>query len=82
MNHVSDDSYLVPLDVRSFYTNIPDKEWIEDAKQKLKNSRPSVNIKVILTFIPLILTLNNFVFSGTNYLQKKGCGMGTKCAPS
>ena len=30
----------------------------------------------------LILTLSNFVFNGINYLQKKGCAMGTKCAPS
>ena len=28
------------------------------------------------------MTLNNFVFNGINYLQKKGCAMGTKCAPS
>ena len=25
---------------------------------------------------------DNFVFNGINYLQKKGCTMGTKCAPS
>ena len=25
---------------------------------------------------------HNFVFNGINYLQKKGCTMGTKCAPS
>ena len=39
-------------------------------------------MKVILTFLKLILTLNNFVFNGINYLQEKGCAMGTKCAPS
>ena len=79
---LSDDSYLVSLDVRSLYTNIPHKEGIEAVKQKLKKSKPSINIKVILTFLKLILTLNNFVFNGINYLQKKGCTMGTKCAPS
>ena len=42
---------------------------------------PSISIKVIFTFSILILTLNNFVFNGINYLQKKGCAMGTKCAP-
>ena len=82
IDHVSDDSYLVSLDVRSLYTNIPHKEGIEAVKQKLKKSKPSINIKVILTFLKLILTLNNFVFNGINYLQKKGCAMGTKCAPS
>ena len=70
--HVSDASYLVSLDVRSLYTNIPHKEGIEAVKQKLKKSKPIISIKVILTFIKLILTLNNFVFNGINYLQKKG----------
>ena len=32
MNHVSDDSYLVSLDVRSLYTNIPHKEGVEAVK--------------------------------------------------
>ena len=81
IDHVSDDSYLVSLDVRSLYTNIPHKEGIEAVKQKLKKSKPSISIKVILTFLKLILTLNNFVFNGINYLQKKSCAMGTKCAP-
>ena len=54
----------------------------EAVKQKLKKSKPSISIKVILTFLKLILTLNNFVFNGINYLQKEGCAMGTKCAPS
>ena len=48
----------------------------------LTKSKPGISIKVILTFLKLILTLNNFVFNGINYLQKKGCAMGTKCAPS
>ena len=51
-------------------------------KLKLKKSKPSISIKVILTFLELILTLNNFVFSCMNYLQKKGCAMHTKYAPS
>ena len=76
-HRVSDDSYLVSLDVRSLYTNIPHKEGIEAVKQKLKKSKPSINIKVILTFLKLILTLNNFVFNDINYPQKKGCAMDT-----
>ena len=47
---LSDDSYLVPLDVRSLYTNIPHKEGIEAVKQKLKKPKPSISIKFILTF--------------------------------
>ena len=44
---------------------------------------------VITTFLALILTLNNLtlnnltlIFNFTNYLQTKGCGMGTICATS
>ena len=73
---------MVSLDVRSLYINIPHKEGIEAVKRKLKKSKPSISIKVILTFLKLILTLNKFVFNGRNYLQKKGCAIGTKCAPS
>lgn len=41
-----------------------------------------LNFNVILTFLTLVLTLNNFVFNGLHYLQIKGCAMGTKCAPN
>ena len=82
MDHVSDVSYLTSLAVRSLYTNIRHKEGIEAVKQKLKKSKPSISIKVVFTFLKFILTLNNFVFNGINYLQKEGCAMGTKCAPS
>ena len=81
IDHVSDDSYLVSLDVCYLYTKIPHKEGIENVKQNLRKSKLGISIKVILTFLKLNLTLNNFVFNGTNYLQKKGCAMSTKCAP-
>ena len=38
--------------------------------------------KVITAFLALILTLNNFIFNSRNYLQTKGCAMGTICALS
>ena len=82
IDHLSDNSYLVSLDVRSLCTNILHKKGIETAKQKLRKSKPDISIKAIFTFLKPILTLNNFVFNGINYLQKKGCAMGTKCAPS
>ena len=34
-------------------------------------SKPDVNIKVVLTFLKIMLTLSNFVFNGMNYLHKK-----------
>ena len=71
IDHVSDDSHLVSLDVRSLYTNVPHKERIEAVKQTLTKSKPSIRIKVVLTILKLILTLNNFVFNGINDFQKK-----------
>ena len=71
IGHVSDDSYLVSLDVRSLYTNIRHKEGTEAVKQKLKKSKPIISIKFILTFLKLVLSISNFVFNGINYLQKK-----------
>ena len=50
IDRVNDDFYLVSLDFRSLYTNIPHKDRIEAVKQKLRKSKPSISIKVILTF--------------------------------
>ena len=68
------------MDVRSLYTNIPNKEGIEAVETTLK--RKNIGATIISTFLRLVLTLNNFVFNSQNYLQIKGCAMGTKCAPS
>ena len=38
--------------------------------------------KVIITFLSLILTLNNFVFNCTHNLQIMGCVMGIICYSS
>ena len=58
-----DNSYLVFLDVRSFYTSIPNSEGIKAVKTSLENSpRRTKASKVITTFLSTILTLKNFVF--------------------
>ena len=80
MEKILDNSILVTMDVRSLYTNIPNKEGIEAVETTLK--RKSIGTRVISTFLRLVLTLNNFVFNSQNYLQIKGCAMGTKFAPS
>ena len=75
----SKDSYLVTLDVRSLYTNIPNDEGIKVIKDLLQQKQSKLTT-VITAFLWLILTLNNFVFNATNYLQLSGVAMGTKCA--
>ena len=70
------------MDVSALYTNIPNTEDIASVKASLiKQKMPSALITVIVTFLTLILTLNNFIFNRIHYLQIKGCAMGTKCAP-
>ena len=70
------------MDVRSLYTNIPNNEGIQAVREKLNDSPSRLPSRVITTFLMLILSLNNFIFNGINYLQTKGCAMGTKCAPT
>ena len=77
---IPDNSILVTMDVRSLYTNIPNKEGIEAVETTLK--RKNIRTRIISTFLRLVLTPNNFVFNSQNYRQIKGCAMGTKCAPS
>ena len=75
----SKDSYLVTLDVRSLYTNIPNEEGINVIRNVLQLKRNKLTT-VITAFLWLILTLNNFIFNSTHYLQLLGVAMGTKCA--
>ena len=80
---IHQESLLVTLGVKSLYTNIPNKEGIKAVKESYeKYKEKTVSTKVIITFLSLILTLNNFVFNCTHYLQTMGCAMGTICAPS
>ena len=71
------------MDVRSLYTNIPNAEGMSAVKRAFDNySKKATSIKVITTFLALILTLNNFVFICIHYLQTKGCVMGTISGPA
>ena len=80
---INKDTILVTLDVKSLYTNIPNHEGIEAGKSALNSvSQKPIATKVIIKFLLLILTLNNFVFNGIHDLQKIGCTMGTVCAPN
>ena len=80
INNVPQESFKVTMDVRSLYINIPNNERIKAAETALK--RKNLQTKVTISFLKLILTLNNFIFNCTNFLQIKGYAMGTKCAPT
>ena len=74
-------SYLVSLDVKALYTNIPHAEGLEAVQDTLKYTYRPDFIQMILSLLTLILTLNNFSFNGDHFLQISGCAMGTICAP-
>ena len=71
------------MDVKALYTDIPNHEGIEAVTETLNNqAKKPIAARVIIKILYLILTLNNFLFNGINYLQMKGCAMGTICAPA
>ena len=76
------DAFLVTLDVKSLYTNIPNDEGIEAVKFYLRSSEHRDLSQAIAAFLTLILSLNNFQFNDENYIQLNGVSMGTKCAPT
>ena len=59
---------------------MPNNEGIKAVREAYDN-HPNKTV-VIITFLSLILTLNDFVFNSMNYLQIMGCAMGTICAPA
>ena len=82
LGELPEESYLVTMDVKALYTNIPNKEGLQALKETLdKKQHKSIATTVIITLMILILTLNNFIFNEKNYVQIKGCAMGTICAP-
>ena len=81
-DQVSEIDILVSMDVRSLYTYIPNEEDIQAVRDALNASPTRLPTSIITTLLFLILTLNNFIFNGIHNLQRMGCAMSTKCAPS
>ena len=85
LGDLPDDTLLVTLDVTSLYTNIPNDEGIQAARETLHRSRPDVGVKpsndTLIKLLEMVLTKNNFQFNGQNFLQTGGTAMGTKAAP-
>ena len=77
---VPENSFLVTMDVKVLYTNIPNNEGIAAVKRK-HDTMKTVTTKVITTFLALILTLNDFIFKSKFYLQINSFAVGTICAP-
>ena len=69
------------MDVRSLYTNIPNEEGIKALEESLDACQfKTTTTQIVTSLMWLILTLNDFIFNGLDYLQ--GCSMGSNCSPS
>ena len=52
VNNITDDPYIVSLDVQSSYTNIP-HTGIEAVKKSLQKSKSSISLSIIISFLRL-----------------------------
>ena len=76
LNHVRHklkEILLVTLDVKSLYTNIPTMKVLKLLEKLMTNT-------YLKQYLSLILTLNNFIFNCSHYIQVMGCAMATICA--
>ena len=79
---IGKQTFLVTMDVKSLYTNIPQEQGIitvcgaYEHFYKSNSPIPTKHIKVLR----LIIEENSFQFNGKNYQQIHGTAMGTKMA--
>ena len=83
---VEKDTWLVTVDVKSLYTNIPNDEGIQacyEAWRARENTDPQhPPADVLRHLLEIVLKLNTFEFDNKHYLQKFGTAMGSKLAPA
>ena len=64
----SKDSILVTLNVKVLYNSITNHKGIEVVKEALNNqAKKQIAVRVIIKFLYLMLTLNNFIFNGIKF---------------
>ena len=80
---VEENTVLVPMDVTSQNTNIPQEEGILtvcNAYEIFYENNPPIPTQYIREMLQLILKENSFQFNGKHYLQTHGTAMGTMMA--
>ena len=83
---IHNNTWLVTVDVKSLYTNIPNEQGIQACyqawlEQETKDPQqpPAETLKQLLE---LVFKLNVFEFNNEYYLQLFGTAMGSKLAPA
>ena len=79
---VSDDTFMVTIAVKSIHQHDNNEELRVVEERLEKRTTKNTPSYAITLLIKLILMLNNFVFNGVSYLQKKGVAMGIRPAIS
>lgn len=84
LSGLTDDSYLLTLDVSSLYTNIPHEEGLEALHFYLRNREDTEKppTEFLIQLATFVMKLNYFTFNKTFYQQMSGTSMGTICAPN
>ena len=71
------------MDVKALYANMPNNEGIAAVKRKHYNCIKKIVATKVITFLALILPLDNFIFNSKFYRQMKSSAtMGIICAPT
>ena len=83
---VTTETWLVTVDVKSLYTNIPNDEGIQACHEAWRHRETTdpqhPPAGVLRHLLELVLKLNTFEFDNKYYLQKFGTAMGSKLAPA
>ena len=83
---VTKETWLVTVDVKSLYTNIPNDEGIRACHEAWRDRETTdpqhPPAEVLRHLLEIVLKLNTFEFDNKHYLQKFGTAMGSKLAPA
>ena len=83
---IQPDTWLVMVDVKSLYTNIPNEEGIQacyEAWLEQEMGDPQHPLaEIFRCLLEMVVKLNTFEFNEKYYLQKFGTAMGSKLAPA
>ena len=71
VGEISDDTYMVTIDVKSLHTNISNGKGLRTVEELEKRSVKTTPSFARAMLMELVLIPNNFEFNGFNYLQKK-----------
>ena len=83
VRHIPKERSFVAVDVKPLNTSIPNNEGTKAVREAYdKHPSKLLSTKVTITFLILILTLNNFIINCSHYLQVVRCAIGTICAPA